>query len=169
MHRIYTIEQYLEKVQMLRDIVPKVSLGTDIIVGFPTETEEEFQMTYDLLKLLEYSVAFIFAYSARKGTPAMRWKDDIPEEVKQERLQRLLELQDQIYAKQRQEMLDQEIEVLVERRNFKDDSLLKGRTRCWKNVLFRGSDELIGTMQQVKIHSYSHQTLLGDLIKSAAA
>lgn len=168
MHRIYTVEQYFEKVAMLREIVPNVALGTDIIVGFPTETEEEFQQTYDCLKELEYAVAFIFAYSARKGTPAMRWKDDIPEEVKQERLQRLLNLQEGIYAKHRQEMLGEEIEVLVERRNLKDDAVLKARTRCWKNVVFKGSDELIGTMQRVKIHSYSHQTLIGDLMSGSA-
>src|SRR5690606_10998411 len=81
MHRIYTKEEYLEKVALLREIVPNVSLGTDIIVGFPTETEAEFQETYDVLKEIRYSLAFIFAYSARKGTPAMRWKDDVPEEV----------------------------------------------------------------------------------------
>jgi tRNA-2-methylthio-N6-dimethylallyladenosine synthase len=163
MHRIYTVEQYLEKVQMLRELVPNVALGTDIIVGFPSETEDEFMQTYEQLKSLEFSVAFIFAYSPRKGTPAMRWKDDIPEEVKQDRLQRLMHLQEEIYMKQRQSFLDTEVEVLVEKINFKDDSLLKGRTRCWKNVLFPGSEDLIGTLQKVKIHSYSHQTLLGNL------
>lgn len=165
MHRIYTVEQYMEKVQMLKEIVPNVSLGTDIIVGFPTETEEEFQQTYEILKQIEYSVGFLFAYSPRKGTPAMRWKDDIPEEVKQDRLQRLLELQEGIVAKQRQQMLGSEVEVLVEKRNFKDDRLLKARTRCWKNVLIPGDDSTIGTIQQVKIHSYSHQTFLADLVK----
>lgn len=160
MHRIYTIEQYLEKVALLRQTVPHVSLGTDIIVGFPTETEEEFQQTYDLFKEVRYSVAFIFAYSARKGTPAFRWKDDIPEEVKQERLQRLLSLHNEICAEERQELIGQEVEVLVERRN-KDETSLKGRTRCWKNVLFEGEDHLIGTLQKVKIHGYSHQTLHG--------
>lgn len=164
MHRIYTVEQYLEKVQMFRELVPHVSLGTDIIVGFPTETEEEFMETYKLLKELEYSVAFLFAYSPRKGTPAMRWQDDIPEEVKQDRLKRLINLQEEIYIKHRQAMLDSEVEVLVEKRNFKDDALLKGRTRCWKNVLFRGEESLIGTMQKVKVHSYSHQTLIGELV-----
>lgn len=161
MHRIYTIEQYLEKVHMLREIVPHAALGTDIIVGFPTETEEEFQQTYDLMEQIEFSVAFLFAYSARKGTPAMRWKDDISEEVKQDRLQRLLKLHDKIATKQRQELLGTEVEILVERRNFKDSNLLKGRTRCWKNVLFEGGDELIGTLQQVRIHSFNHQTLIG--------
>src|ERR1700738_2402044 len=107
---------------MLREIVPNVALATDIIVGFPTETEEEFQETHRLLKEIEYSVAFLFAYSPRKGTPAMRWRDDIPEEVKQDRLQRLLQLQEQIYIKQRQAMLGHTLEVLVEKRNFKDNN-----------------------------------------------
>ena len=139
-------------------------LGTDITVGFPTETEEEFQETYDLLKELEYSVAFLFTYSARKGTPAMRWKDDIPESVKQERLHRLLEQQNGIYAKERQALLGQNVEVLVEGRSMKDSSSFKGRTRCWKNVVFPGSDELIGTLQKIKIHSYSNQTLIGEVV-----
>ncbi|MBS0626932.1 MAG: tRNA (N6-isopentenyl adenosine(37)-C2)-methylthiotransferase MiaB [Verrucomicrobia bacterium] len=163
MHRIYTKDQYLEKVQLLREIVPNVSLGTDIIVGFPTETEEEFEETYQIFKEIRYSVAFIFAYSARKGTPAFRWKDDIPEEVKQERLHRLLSLHNEICAEQRQDMLGQEIEVLVEKRN-KEDLRLKGRSRCWKNVVFNGGDECIGTLQKVKVHSYSNQTLIGDLV-----
>lgn len=161
MHRIYTKEQYLEKVALLREIVPNVSLGTDIIVGFPTETEAEFQETYDVFKQIAYSVAFIFAYSPRKGTPAFRWRDDIPEEVKQERLQRLLTLHNEICANERQQMLGSEIEVLVERHS-QEDGMLKGRTRCWKNVVFAGEDSLVGTMQKVKVHSYSHQTLIGE-------
>jgi len=162
MHRIYTKEEYFEKVAMLKELVPNVSLGTDIIVGFPTETEEEFQMTYDVLKEIEYSVAFLFAYSQRKGTPAMRWKDDIPEEVKEDRLKRLMELQEGIVAKQRQEMIGQTVEVLVEDVTEKDSTLVKGRTRCWKNVCFPGSKEDIGSLINVKVHGYHHQTLLGE-------
>lgn len=164
MHRIYTIDQYLEKVAMLKEIVPNVSLGTDIIVGFPTETEEEFLETYNHFANVRFSVAFIFAYSARKGTPAFRWKDDITEDVKQERLQRLLGLYNSIAAEERQTMLGQEIEVLVERRN-RDEKSLKAKTRCWKNVIFEGDDSLIGTLQTVKLHSYSHQTLRGEVVK----
>ncbi len=170
MHRIYTLEQYLEKVAMLREMIPHVVLGTDIIVGFPTETDEEFEETYRLLKELEYGVAFLFTYSPRKGTPAMRWKDDIPEEVKQERLQRLMELQDGIYKKQREAMLGSTVEVLVEKRNERDgQALLKGRTRCWKKVLFSGDDNMVGTLQQVQVHSYHHQTLFGELSIASAA
>lgn len=164
MHRIYTVEQYLEKVELLRSIVPKVVLGTDIIVGFPTETEDEFLQTYNILKELEYAVAYLYSYSPRKGTPAMRWVDDIPEEIKENRLQRLLKLQEEISAKHRQAALGTEVEVLVEGKNFKDETMMKGRTRCWKNVLFQGDDSLIATMQRVRIHSYSHQTLIGDRI-----
>lgn len=160
MHRIYTIEQYMEKVHLLKEIVPGVALGTDIIVGFPTETEEEFQMTYDKLKEIEYEVAFLFAYSPRKGTPAMRWKDDIPDEIKQNRLQQLISLQEGIYSKQRKSLIGKEVEVLVECLNFKDSTRVKGRMRDWKNVLFPGDESLIGTLQKVKIQGYNSQTLI---------
>lgn len=162
MHRIYTVEQYLEKVTLLRSLIPQVTLGTDIIVGFPTETQEEFQMTYDLFDKIGYSVAFLFAYSPRKGTPAIRWKDDVPESIKQERLQHLLQLYYKKCQEERAQMLGQEVEVLVERRN-KDEKWLKGRNRAWKNVVFAGGDELIGTLQTVKVTGYNHQTLIGEL------
>lgn len=159
MHRIYTKEQYFEKVAVLKEIVPNVSLGTDIIVGFPTETEEEFEETLDVFRQIRYSVAFLYTYSPRKGSPAMRWKDDIPEEVKEKRLRRLINLHEEITAEERQSLLGEEFEVLVERRN--KDGQLKGRTRCWKKVIFPGEDDQIGTLRKVKIHGYNHQTLLG--------
>ena len=162
MHRIYTKEQYFEKVALLKEIVPGVSLGTDIIVGFPTETEDEFEETCEAFRQIRYSLAFIFAYSPRKGTPAMRWVDDIPEEVKLERLQRLTEIQNEIGNEERQQMLGSTVEVLVENFN-REKGQLKARTRCWKKVIFDGGEELIGTFQKVNIHSYSHQTLLGGL------
>ncbi len=162
MHRIYTKEQYLEKVALLRETVPNVCLGTDIIVGFPTETDEEFQETYDVLKQVRYSVAFLFTYSPRKGTPAFRWKDDIPLAVKEERLQRLLTLHAETCAEERQSMLGSDIEVLIEGQT-KDGSQLKARTRCWKNVILQGNKDLVGTLQTVKLHSYSNQTLMGEL------
>lgn len=165
MHRIYTVDQYMEKIHLIKSIVPNVSLGTDIIVGFPTEDEVEFKQTYDKLKEIEYSVAFIFAYSPRKGTPAMRWKDDIPEEVKQDRLHRLLALQAEISHKQRQQLLGQELEVLVESKTSKDEEMLKSRTRCWRKVIFRGDASLIGTLQRVRVHSYTHETLVGELVR----
>lgn len=168
MHRIYTIEQYLEKVQMLKEIVPNVSLGTDIIVGFPTETEEEFMQTYNLIEQINYDVAYIYAYSPRKGTPAMRWMDDIAEDVKQDRLQRLLDLNEKMTNQNLQNMLGKTVEVLIDSRNSKDSTYYKGKSRCWKNVIFKEPSvdykDLMGTIQNVKIHSYSHQTLMGELV-----
>ncbi len=159
MHRIYTKEEYLEKVALIRDIVPNVSLGTDIIVGFPTESEAEFQETYEVFKKIRYSVAFLYTFSPRKGTPAMRWRDDIPESVKERRLQKLMDLYQNICSEERQNLLGQELEVLVDR--CSKDGQLRGRTRSWKKVVFPGDPSYIGTLQNVKIHSYSHQTLIG--------
>lgn len=164
MHRIYTKEEYLEKVSQLRSLVPNVSLGTDIIVGFPGETEEEFLETYQLFEQVGYSVAFIYTYSPRKGTPAFRWTDDIPEEVKEERLQKLLALYESQAANERTSMLGKEVEILIEGRNKHQQ--LKGTTRCWKNVLCSGDDTLIGTLQKVKLTGFHHHTLFGDLICS---
>lgn len=161
MHRIYTVEQYLEKVALLREIVPNVSLGTDIIVGFPTETDEEFEETYALMEKIDYDVAFLFAYSPRKGTPAMRWNDDISEEVKQQRLNRLLELHDRQAAAKRLTMLGEKIEVLVEGRT--KTGQLKGRTRSWKKAVFDGPDSLIGSIIDVTVSGYNHQTFLAVL------
>ncbi|MBT3393856.1 MAG: tRNA (N6-isopentenyl adenosine(37)-C2)-methylthiotransferase MiaB [Waddliaceae bacterium] len=166
MNRKYTAEEYLEKIAMFREIVPNVALGTDIIVGFPTETDEEFMMTYDVMEKVRYDMAFLFAYSTRKGTAAERWDDDIVREVKDERLQKLIALQNDICSQQRQKILGDTVEVLVEEVNFRDATMLKGRTRCWKNTLFPGDKSLIGSVQDVKVHSYHHQTLLGEMCEA---
>jgi len=163
MHRIYTKEQYLEKVALLRSIAPKAKLGTDIIVGFCSETDAEFEETYQLFDEIEFSVAFIFAYSPRKGTPAMRWQDDVPEEVKQQRLHRLLALYEQKAAKERMELVGTPMEVLIEGTN--KHGQLKGTTRCWKNVVLEGDTSLIGTLQKVAISGFNHSTLTGTITK----
>ena len=163
MNRHYTAEEYLEKVHRIRDLVPNIALGTDIIVGFPSETEEEFQETYNIMEKIQYSTAFLFAYSPRKSTPAMRWKhQSIDDPVKQDRLQRLINLQNNTSTSQLKKFLGQEVEVLVERPNAKDRSMMKGRTRCWRKVVFPGDASLRGSLQRVKIHSYGYQTLVGE-------
>ena len=167
MHRLYSKQEYLEKVHMLREIVPDVAIGTDIIVGFPTETESEFCETIDVLKELKYHTAFLFAYSPRKGTPATRWKDDIPLEVKDERLQRLIEVQEEVTQELRQKRLGETVEVLVEGKSQRESQNLRGRTRHWENVIFSGDESLVGTLQQVKIHSFGNLTMMGDLVTAA--
>ncbi len=165
MHRIYQKAEYMEKVALLKEIVPNVAIGTDMIVGFPTETEEEFMETYEAMKQVRYANAFLYTYSARKGTPAKRWVDDIPEEVKDDRHHRLLQLHNEISAELMHDMLGQKVEVLVERRNNKDERYLKGVSRCWRNVIFEGDDSLIGTLQTVTIHSCTRSTLICQLAK----
>lgn len=166
MHRIYTKEQYMEKVALLKEYVPGVALGTDMIVGFPTETEDEFQETLTAMKHIRYDNGFYYAYSPRKGTPAKRWIDDISEEIKHDRHQRILELHKEIAQEKMQEKLGEEVEVLVETRSHKNSQYLRGLTRCWRHVLFEGNDSLIGTLQKVTLHSCSHQTFIGSLINS---
>jgi tRNA-2-methylthio-N6-dimethylallyladenosine synthase len=161
MHRIYTLEQYLEKVAMLREIVPGVVLGTDIIVGFTTETDEDFQMTYDIMKQIGYMTAFLYTFSPRKGTPAMRWKDDVPEEVKEARLQKLIALQEGFYAQEFQKMIGKTFEVLIEKQGTKERNKVQGMTRCWRNVVLPGEADLVGTLRNVEIVGYSRQTLIG--------
>ena len=160
MHRMYTREEYEEKVLALRSIVPDVALGTDIIVGFPSETDEEFEETKRAIEQIRFSTAFLFAYSSRKGTPASRWADDVPQTVKEDRLQQLLAVQDLVSHNEMKSVLGQTIEVLVENKSIKDGAMLKGRTRSWKNVVFAGDPSLIGTVQNVTVHSFTNQTFI---------
>ena len=161
MHRIYKKHEYLEKVSMLKSLVPNAALGTDIIVGFPTETDQEFQETMDVFDQIDYATAFLFTYSARKGTPAMRFKDDIPEEVKNERLKKLMDLHTKKVAIQLQNLLGQTKEVLVEQVNQKGQ--LKARTRCWRRVVFDGPSSLVGSIVDVEIQGYRFETLLAKM------
>jgi tRNA-2-methylthio-N6-dimethylallyladenosine synthase len=162
MNRGYTKEQYREKVSLLRQYVPDVALGTDIITGFPTETESEFLETREALKEFGFSAAFLFAYSARNGTPASRWIDDIPQAEKDARLQVLLETQETIVTQEAQKLIGSVVEVLVEETSSKDFATVKGRTRTWKPVVFPGNASMCGTLQNVKLVGISHQTFLGE-------
>ena len=161
MNRKYTKNEYLEKATSLKELVPNIKFGTDIIVGFPTETEKDFQDTIDVFTNIGFSLAFIFAYSPRKDTAAYKFEDNVPAKVKQERLQKLLFLYNQMLKKEKTNMIGSSFEVLVERKNR--DNLLKGRTRCWDKVIFEGDDDLIGKKQNIKIIDYKHQTLIGKI------
>jgi tRNA-2-methylthio-N6-dimethylallyladenosine synthase len=164
MHRMYTKEEYLQKVALLKATIPDVALGTDIIVGFPTESEEDFKETYSLFEQVRFSTAFIFAYSPREKTPAARWVDDVPLPVKEERLQQMLSLFHKIDAEEKEKRIGTEVEVLVERLN-KDFKMLKGKTRRFEKVIFDGSPGLIGTLQKVRLERFNHQTFIGKIIE----
>ncbi|MBN1915353.1 MAG: tRNA (N6-isopentenyl adenosine(37)-C2)-methylthiotransferase MiaB [Parachlamydiales bacterium] len=163
MNRRYTAEEYMEKIALFREIVPGVSFGTDIIVGFPGETEEDFLQTCQLFHAANFSLAYIFAYSPRKGTAASLMKDDVPFLEKKRRLEQLLTLYKNNLEARSVELIGKRVEVLVEREN-KDHQLLKGKTRGYQKVIFPGQETLIGSLCQVQLEEYKHQTFLGKII-----
>jgi tRNA-2-methylthio-N6-dimethylallyladenosine synthase len=168
MRRTYTRERYLDRVAMIRERVPDCALTTDIIVGFPGETEEDFEQTMALADQVAYDGAFTFIYSPRRGTEAATLPDQIPHEVKSERLTRLLELV-QLRAHERaSRFVGRTLEVLVEGPSRNDPARLRGRSRHNKVVNFNGLGSP-GELVDVEITSSTSQTLGGDATLLARA
>lgn len=165
MARKYDRQRYMELVEKLKKAIPNVVLTTDIIVGFPGETDEQFEETLSLVKEVEFDSAFTFIYSPREGTPAAKMKDDIPMEVKKERLQRLNETLNEISLRKNEQLRGQVVEVLVEGESKKDSNVLAGRTRTNKLVHFQGSKELIGEFVHVRIDQPQTWVLKGILVE----
>lgn len=164
MARKYTREQYLELVRKIKQAIPNVTLTTDIIVGFPGETEEQFQETLSLVEEVGYDSAFTFIYSPRHGTPAAEMQDDVSEEEKKSRLQRLNDLQNRISREKNEALRGKVVEVLVEGVSKKDPNVLSGRTRNNKLVNFKGDPSMIGQFVKVKIIEPLTWTLKGEAI-----
>jgi len=165
MNRKYTREYYLERVEQIFKIIPEARLTTDIIVGFPGETEEDFEQTLDLVRKVPFSQAFTFMFSKRSGTVAANLPDQVPLEVKKYRLQRLMELQNSRSLEWRRKMINKEYEVLVEGPSKTNAELLSGRTRGNELVVFDGDPELIGKLIMVKIKDANSWTLFGSPVK----
>ncbi|MDD4047289.1 MAG: tRNA (N6-isopentenyl adenosine(37)-C2)-methylthiotransferase MiaB [Clostridia bacterium] len=164
MNRGYTREYYLELVDEIRRLMPDASLTTDIIVGFPGETDEDFQDTLNLVKTVRYDSAFTFIYSSRTGTPAAKMSGQVPLQVKKERLQLLMNLQNEISLDINSSLNGQVVEVLVEGVSKTDESMLNGRTETNKTVLFAGTENLIGKIVKVKITVPQTWVLKGELV-----
>ncbi|MCL4515209.1 MAG: tRNA (N6-isopentenyl adenosine(37)-C2)-methylthiotransferase MiaB [Firmicutes bacterium] len=164
MNRGYTAEMYLELVGKLRQAIPEISLTTDLIVGFPGETEEDFEETLRVVREVRYDGAFTFIYSPRKGTPAAGMPDQVPEDVKRERIYRLIELQQGISREKNEEYDGQTVEVLVEGGSKTDPEILTGRTRTNKLVHFAGDPALTGELVRVKITNVHTWSLFGNLV-----
>lgn len=162
MNRYYTREQYLDLVKKIKSKIPNVSLSTDIIIGFPGETEEDFNELISLIKEVEYDSAFTFLYSIRKGTPAAEMKDQVDEETKRRRFNVLVEEINKIIANKNKEYQDQIVEVLVEGTSKNDESKLTGRTRNGKLVNFVGNIDSIGKLVNVKITKAQSFSLYGE-------
>lgn len=166
MNRKYTREQYLELAAKLRRAVPDITMSTDIIVGFPGETEEDFQETLSLVREVKYDSAFTFLYSVRKGTPAAEYEDQIPEDVKHERFNRLVDAVNEESMRKNAAYKGRVEKVLVEGVSKKNDETLTGRTEGFKLVDFEGDKELIGSMVDVEITEGKTFSLTGRIIKN---
>jgi len=162
MHRGYTRERFLELVGKLRAAKPEMGVGTDIIVGFPGETEEDFEETLNLCREVEFDNAFLFKYSRRRDTPAAEMPDQLPEELIEERHARLLEAVDEIRVRKLNDYVGRRMEILVEGPSRRNAARLEGRTRCNKIVVFEGGERFVGQVMDVEIESASPTTLYGN-------
>ncbi|KJR44655.1 tRNA-i(6)A37 methylthiotransferase [Desulfosporosinus sp. I2] len=163
MNRKYTREYYLSRVEKIREILPQARITTDVIVGFPGESEEDFEQTLEMMDLVQYCHAFTFMYSKRSGTLAAEMEHQIPLDVKKRRLQKLMSVQNQQSLKWRQKMIGKTYEVLVEGPSRTNTERLTGRTRGYELVVFNGSSELVGSLVNVKIIDASSFTLTGEI------
>lgn len=164
MNRRYTKEQYLELVDKIRAKIPEVTFTTDIIVGFPGETEEDFLDTLDVVEKVRFEQVFMFIYSVRKGTKAETMPDHVPDEIKSERFGRLKALADRITEEENMKYIGTIQNVLVEGVSKTNSEVLTGRTKSYKVVNFSGSKDLIGKNIDVRIVSQHVWYLKGEII-----
>ena len=165
MNRHYTRDYYLKLAREIRKEIPDVTFSTDLIVGFPGETEEDFQDTLDLVKEVKYDAAFTFIYSRRNNTPADKMENQIPDDVKHERFNRLVAVVNEGIIAGNKAMEGKVVEVLVEGHSKNDESKLTGRTRNAKLVNFPGCKELIGKLVNVKIVKANSFSLVGEIVE----
>jgi len=163
MRRGYTREEYLQKVEQLREVVPEIAITADVIVGFPGEEEEDFEQTLDLIKRVRFDGLFSFKYSPRKGTLASRWPDNVPEPIKAKRLEKLQNLQRKITLEKNKALEGKVLEVLVDGCGEREGQL-RGRSRCNRVVNFMGPLDFIGKIVWVKIKEGLPNCLRGELI-----
>ena len=161
MNRGYTKEQYLELVMKVKENIPDISLTTDIIVGFPGETDEDFEDTLDVIEKVRFDSAYTFLYSKRTGTPAAKSKNQISDEVKKERFEKLLTLQNTISREINETFLGKKVEILVEGISKTNDNIYTGRTRGNKIVNYKGSKDDIGKLKNILIDDIKTWSLEG--------
>jgi tRNA-2-methylthio-N6-dimethylallyladenosine synthase len=162
MHRGYTRARFVGIVEKLRQAQPQMGITTDIIVGFPGETETDFEATLSLAREVEFDNAFVFKYSPRKGTPAAAMPAQLPREVKEERNARLLKIINEIAARKYASCVGQRVQILVEGPSKKNPARLTGRTRNNKIVVFEGSDRHRGQLLEMCVKRAGAFTLYGD-------
>ena len=168
MKRGHTAIEYKSKIRRLKKIRPKLSMSSDFIIGFPGETDQDFQDTMDLIKAIDFDLSFSFIYSARPGTPAADLQDDVPEETKKQRLQLLQQRINQQAMNIARSMLGTEQRILVEGPSRKNPMELSGRTENYRKVNFEGTPDMIGKFVDVTITDVHVNSLHGKLIRTEA-
>ena len=163
MNRAYTSRDYLKLVEQAKARIENLSLTTDLIVGFPTETEEDFKQTLKMVEKVEFDSAFMFRYSVREKTKAASFPDDVPEEAKLERLHTLIELQKQVSKRKNQRVIGKILKVLVDGKSRRDKDKFKGKTTTNKTVVIQADKYILGTISSVKIYDADSFTLFGRL------
>ncbi|MGM0500295.1 MAG: tRNA (N6-isopentenyl adenosine(37)-C2)-methylthiotransferase MiaB [Bacillota bacterium] len=165
MNRGYTREYYINRVKNIQEEIPNASVSTDFIVGFPGESEEDFEKTIELVKELKFDMAYTFIYSPRSGTPAARRDDQIDDEVKKERLNRLMELQNKISYDKNQKLIGTTQEILVTGPSNNDPNVYEGRTSTNKICFIDKREDLVGELVKIKVESAKSWTLEGKIVK----
>lgn len=166
MNRTYDRKHYLALVKKIKRIIPDINLSTDIIAGFPTETEDDHCQTIDLISNVEYDGAFTFKYSPRENTKAWHMGDDVPEKVKIERLNEIIELQRRISLRRNEKLIGQTVEVLVEGESKRSKDDFSGRTDGNKMVVFPRERATVGDYADVSIERVNSATLFGSMVES---
>lgn len=169
MNRSYTRERYLSLVRAIRENIPGVSLSTDIIAGFPTERDEDLRRTLDVMREVEFDGAFTFKYSPRENTKAWHMGDDVPEELKIERLNQIIDTQRSISLRKNQELIGRTVEVLVEGESTKSPNDYCGRTGTNRMVVFPKGTTHVGHTISVRIDRANSATLFGTVLGTSAA
>lgn len=167
MRRKYTMEFFAERLDRLKEVLPGLSVTSDVIVGFPGETEEEFMETYNFIKDHQFSELHVFPYSKRTGTPAARMDDQVDEEIKNDRVHRLISLSDQL-AKEYASQFENEVLEVIPEEKFKDDpdsALYEGYTDNYLKIVFKASEDMIGKIVKVKISKAGYPYNKGQFVK----
>ena len=168
MNRGHTLQEYLAKVAYMRSANPTLELSTDIIVGFPTETEEEFQDTLEVVREARFSQIFPFKYSPRPKTKAAQMDDDVPREVKEDRLARLIALQKEIHEIDIQKLIGTEQNVLIDSHSVREQDTMSGRTDGFRPVSIKSDTLEIRDLVTVTIQAASGHWLYGDPVSQPA-
>ena len=169
MKRRYTAVEYKQKIRRLRLVRPDIAVSSDFIVGFPGETDRDFEATLDLIAAIGFDQSFSFIYSPRPGTPAASLPDEVPQAVKQQRLEILQERVNALAQARSRALVGQTVRVLVERPARRDDRELAGRTECNRWVNFEGPATLIGGFADVKVTDVMRNSLRGSLVDPSAS